>query len=549
MAAPIVLFSVAIAARLVVAALFGDPAYPDAYYYANLAREMAAGNGFQIDYIWNFVEVGGRLPAEGVLPIPSNAHWMPLAALIQVPVIWLLGPTSTASALPFWLISAAVAPLTWFIGRDAGLNRWQAATAGLLVAVPGGVAPYLGQPDNFAPYMLLGALALWLCARGLRGDRRSFALGGIVVGLAFLSRNDGVLLGVPYALAFAWDLLRPPRLTRIGWLPAVACAVGFLLVITPWLVRQVEVFGSLSPSSVGGRILFIREYRELYSVSSETSLASFLGQGVTALVGSRIDGLVGALRTLATTPLLLILVPPLLVGTWLRRRTAAFLPWSIYAVALLAFSAVVSAVHVPHGTFLHSAVALIPHGSLLAVIGVTAMVGWVATRRPSWHRETATRNLTLMVVGVFLAMTVVASLITIRTWERERGARIEILAALAAAADPTDVLMSPDAGAYRYHGGWSGIVTPDDPLAVVEDALRLYDVRWLALERDHITAGLRPLLAGKARPGWLSVPLVSVVATDSDEADQDDRDGSAEALPVAALYAVCLSDDDERCTP
>ena len=549
MAVPILLFGVAIAARLVVAALFADPAYPDAYYYANLAREMAAGNGFQVDYIWNFVEVGGRLPAEGVLPIPSNAHWMPLAALIQVPFIWLLGPTSTASAVPFWLISAAAAPLTWFIGRDAGLARWQAATAGLLVAMPGGVAPYLGQPDNFSPFMLLGALALWLCARGLRGDRRSFALGGIVVGLAFLSRNDGVLLGVPYVLAFTWDLLRRPRLTRIGWRPALACAAAFLLVVAPWLARQVEVFGSLSPSSVGGRILFIREYRELYSVSSETSLASFLGQGIAALVGSRIDGLVGALRTLATTPFLLILVPPLLVGAWLRRRAADFLPWSIYAVVLLAFSAVVSAVHVPHGTFLHSAVALVPHASLLAVLGLTTMVGWVATRRSSWNVEIATRNFTAMVVGVFLVMTVVASLITIRTWERERGARTDILATLAAVADPADVLMSPDAGAYRYLGGWSGIVTPDDPLAVVEDALRLYGVRWLALERDHITAGLRPLLAGEARPGWLSAPLVSVAATGSGAADDGERDGAAQALPVAALYAVCLSDVDERCKP
>ena len=98
MVVPVLLFGVAIVARLVVAALFAEPAYPDAYYYANLARELAAGHGFQVDYIWNFVEVGGRLPAEGVLPIPSNAHWMPLAALVQVPFIWLLGPTATASA-------------------------------------------------------------------------------------------------------------------------------------------------------------------------------------------------------------------------------------------------------------------------------------------------------------------------------------------------------------------------------------------------------------------------------------------------------------------
>ena len=70
--------------------------------------------------------------------------------------------------------------------------------------------------------------------------------------------------------------------------------------------------------------------------------------------------------------------------------------------------------------------------------------------------------------------------------------------------------MSPDAGGYRYLTGHPGIVTPDDPLPVVEQALRLYDVRWLALERDHITASLAPLLAGTQRPSWLSAPIAVV---------------------------------------
>src|SRR3990172_7126310 len=244
MSLPVLLFLTALAARGLTALLFGEPAYPDSYYYANVARELAAGQGFQIDYIWNFVEVGGRLPERGVLPIPSNAHWMPLAALVQVPFIWLFGPTAMASALPFWLVSAAVAPLTYFVGRDAGCPRWQAGCAGLLIAMPGAIAPYLGQPDNFAVFMFLGTLALWLCARGLRGDRRSYALGGIVVGLAFLARTDGLLLGGPYALAFGRDLLRSPRMSRIGWWPAFASMAGFLIMAIPWLMRQMDVFGS-----------------------------------------------------------------------------------------------------------------------------------------------------------------------------------------------------------------------------------------------------------------------------------------------------------------
>jgi 4-amino-4-deoxy-L-arabinose transferase-like glycosyltransferase len=543
MAIPVLLFLVALGARILTALLFAEPAYPDAYYYANLARELAAGHGFQLDYIWNFVEVGGSLPAAGVLPIPSNAHWMPLAALLQVPFLWILGPTGLASGLPFWLAAASVAPLTYVIGRDGGLPRWQSACAGLLVAMPGLVAPYLGQPDNFAIYMLLGTLALWLCARGLRGDRRSFALGGLVVGLAFLSRTDGVLLAVPYALAVARDLMGRPRATRIGWWPALACAAGFLLVVSPWLLRQLDIFGSLSPSSAGGRILFVREYRELYSVSTETTLDAFLAQGALPLIRSRLEGLGSALGIFAAMPLAFVLVPFLLIGAIVRRRDPWYLPWLIYAAVLFAFAAIVSAVHVPYGTFLHSAVALIPHAYLLSLIGLAAVVRWVAVRRTSWDADKATRNFSVMVVGIVMAVSIAATVMTVGSWRQERDSRQTILATLAAEADQGDIVMSPDAGAYRYQGGWSGIVTPDDPLPVIEEALRLYGVRWLALEREHTVRALLPVLAGEVRPAWLSAPLV--VVTPADQSEPTDAD--VDDMPAAALFAVCLTPRDERC--
>src|SRR4029078_5267057 len=104
----------------------------------------------------------------------------------------------------------AAAPLTYWIARDCGLETRLALVAGLLAAVPAGLTPFFGQPDNFGLFMTLGALALFLCARGVRGDRRAFVLGGLVVGLAALTRADGVLLGIPFALAFVLSL-RPGR--------------------------------------------------------------------------------------------------------------------------------------------------------------------------------------------------------------------------------------------------------------------------------------------------------------------------------------------------
>ena len=552
MVVPLSLFLVALCARILTGAVFPDPAYPDAFYYVNLARELAAGHGFSIDYIWNFVEVGGRLPdaAAAVLPIPSNAHWMPLAALVQVPFIWLLGPTALASGLPFWLAAAATAPLTWWIARDAGLPRWQGIGAGLLVAAPGAVSPYLSQPDNFSLFMPLGALSLWACARGLRGHRRSFALGGLAVGLATLARNDGILLGIPFALVFAAELWRRWRSSireavRIGWAPAIACAALFLVVMAPWYLRQLAVFGSLSPSAASGRILWITDYRELYSVTGSPSLATFLGQGLGPLLTSRAGGLIAAAGIFVAMPLLVFLAPFTAIGAWLSRRNPDFVPWLIYAVSLLLFSGLLFAVHVPYGTFLHSAVALMPHAYLLALIGIGAVVAWVARRRTSWDVERATRVFAGMAVGVAMFTAVAWSVIALGQWRTEQDMRRTLGAALAA-APLSDRIMSPDAGGYRYLTGHPGIVTPDDPLPVVEEALRLYDVRWLALERDNITSALEPLLAGTQRPSWLSAPIIVVPG-----APGPDQSGSAAnaGLPAGALFAVCLQAADTRCAP
>ncbi len=109
-------------------------------------------------------------------------------------------------------------------------------------------------------------------------------------------------------------------------------------------------------------------------------------------------------------------------------------------------------------------------------------------------------------------------------------------------------LPSSDAGAYQYHGDWAGIVTPDDPLPTIEAALRLYGVRWLALEGAHTVEALQPVIRGDERPAWLSEPLV--VTPPRPRTEQEIADGENEDPPPrAALFAVCLTSDDERCAP
>ena len=170
MRTPIALYVLALVARLVAMAGFPDPAYPDSFYYVDVARQLAAGHGFNVDVVWIFAEVGGRIPANPVLPIPSNAHWMPLASLVQVPFIWLLGPTAIASALPFAIAGAFAAPLAWAIARDAGTSAFVAVAAGVLVALPALSFVFMVQPDNFSLYQPLVAARCGWRPGGCAGD-------------------------------------------------------------------------------------------------------------------------------------------------------------------------------------------------------------------------------------------------------------------------------------------------------------------------------------------------------------------------------------------
>jgi len=541
---PFALYLIALAARALTGMLHPDPAYPDATYYVGVARALEAGNGFNIDFIWNFVDVGGRLPADPTLPIPSNGHWMPLAALVQVPFLVLFGPSPLIALVPFMLAGAAAAPLTWAIARDAGLARHQAVAAGLMSAVPGAVSPFLGQPDNFALFMPLGGLALWLCARGLRGDTRAFVLGGLVVGLATLARNDGVLLALPFALGWLRQSWMARAARRAGALTdesagarlplgaALACALLFIVVMAPWYARQLAVFGSLSPSAASGRILWIESYGELFSVTGEPSLASFLTQGWESLLASRVDGFVAAIQILAALPFLFFLVPFVLWAAWSRRRSDRFGPWFVYAATLLLLSGLLFAVHVRYGTFLHSAVALIPHGYVLAVEGIAFAVAWTGRRLRHWDVPRATRNFTALAVAVVWIGGVAATWKAVEGWELETGIRRAAASGLAQVARRDDRLMSADPGAYRYFAGLGGVVTPADTLDVVEATARAYEIRLLVLERAHIVDAFAPLyLETEPLPPWLA--LVA--------------DGPAsDSLPAFRIYAVCLSPADSR---
>jgi dolichyl-phosphate-mannose-protein mannosyltransferase len=519
---PILLYGLALAVRLLLIWHFPDPAYPDSFYYVDVARSLAAGHGFSVDLVWIFPEVGGVLPANPVLPIPSNAHWMPLASLVQVPFLMVFGNVAWASALPFALIGATAAPLTWAVARDAGARRAVSIGAGFLTAIPLLSLAYMVQPDNFSLFQPLVVASLWMGARGLKGSPRSFALAGLLAGLATLSRNDGLLVLVALGIAWLWDRWRArrkslgggadhaDRRTRpaIPMAAALACVGLFVLVMAPWWLRQLAVFGSISPSSTSGRVFFIRDIGEWNSITTPATLDHLLGMGIGPFLATRVGGLVAAVMIFTTLVAGFALAPFIVVGGWARRRSLDFGPFFLYGGLLFAFSALVSAVHVPGGTFIHSAVALAPHAYILALEGIAIAVGWIAARRRAWDPVAATRTF----IGASLAFAAVTaffgSLFVHQVWADSRAKFVAVGQALDQAGAPlTDRVMSIDASGTKYWTGRGGVVLVNDPIETVELVARAYDVRWLVLDGQDSVKAAGPILDDISRPAWLGQPI------------------------------------------
>ena len=542
------LYGLALVVRALLFGLHPDAAYPDSYYYVDVARSLQAGHGFNIDFIWSFVDVGGRIPANPILPIPSNAHWMPLASIVQLPTMWLLGPTSLASAIPFALIGALAAPLTWLIAREIGAGNRVALAAGVAVAIPAAAAIYMAQPDNFSLYQPLGLAAMWLAARGLRGHCGSFALAGLMVGLATLARNDGVLLGAAVGLAFAWDRWRAwhskgARGPNIPWRYAFACFGLFLVVMAPWYLRQLIVFGSFSPSSTSGRILLIPNYDQMNSVTSDTSLGAFLSQGIGPLLTSRVLGLVSAIQIYSVIACSVVLMPFVVVGAWARRRSIDFGPFFLYAALLFTASALLFAVHVPYGTFLHSAVALVPFSYIAGMEGVVIVVTWIARHRRGWEEERAARLFLVAAVGIVVLNAGAFAMLVNRSWDSERANLIAAGQAMdAAGARTSDLVLSADPGGIEYFTGHGGVVTPEDSLAVIHQVAQDYGVRWLVLQRSHIVGAMADIIESKGRPVWIGQSIFVVPYTGPKTGD-----AAADAAPAMAVYPVCVAPSDSRC--
>ena len=476
------LTALALLARVLAALIVDWPPYTDPGYYTLVATRLADGFGFTVPVLWSFLEVGGSIPSDPVLPVASNGHWQPLTSIVAAGAMAIIGTDYRAGQVPMILLSTALVPATYLIGIRFWRQRHFAVAGALLAVFAGPLLIMYPHIDNFAVFGLSGCAAIWLACEAVRAPRPlAWLVGsGVAVGLATLARVDGLLLAV--APMAAWALLvrqrglsDSARLIGLG----AASLLAFAIVVAPWALRNLAEFGAALPSA-GGHTLWITEYNEQFSIGHEPSIGEYIAWGIGPILASKLTAW-GEL--LGRTAVLLggIFVIPFAAGLWRERRNGELAPFLAYFVVMFVAMGLVFTFHAPKGAFYHSAPAWLPFAFPLAVASlapVSSAIGrhWRFLRRPQTHRF-------LLVAGLMGAvfLSVIGSTILYGQWNASRTRELAAASFLSSGGRSDDVIMYSDPASMFLASGNPGVAGPFDGYPIQERIIREYGVRWVVV--------------------------------------------------------------------
>ena len=210
------------------AALRLDPSFPgdDALISLTYAKNLARGDGF----------VFNQPPP--VLATTTPAFTMAVAGLTLI-------TDSEPTVVALWTGAASWMAFIWsfFIFRRAfSLHPGQAAAIGWMVAAQGWVEHLSMEAYPFALILVVAAAMVF--------SKRWF-LGGMAVGVLFLTRGEGALFGVILGLVV---LVGEIRSRSEGRSPTLMYVLGGALPVLAWAAYALPTFGSILPATLAAKM-------------------------------------------------------------------------------------------------------------------------------------------------------------------------------------------------------------------------------------------------------------------------------------------------------
>jgi len=497
----VVLAGIALVFRIAVAIAITQPGYTDAAYYAAGAIHIAGGGGFAEPFIWNYLNNPSGIPHPGFL------YWMPLPSLLAAPAAALLPGSFLAMQMPFVVLSAALPVLAYVLARRATGDRVLAWAAGLLAIFGGFFFPYWSLPETFAPFAVFGSLALWLAGRpgngtGIsnRGGMRWLSA-GLVVGLAHLTRADGVLLLPVIALApILAERLKEPGLeathgTDSGGqsasrrlLPLAAgvalVIAGYAAVMGPWMARNIAVQGTpLSPAAA--KTIWLTKYDDLFCYDCDLSPATYLAWGWRSILRSKLSALWINLQRFLAENCLIALLPLAALGFRRLRRHVDFLLGALYLGVIYAAHSLVFTFPGWRGGFFHASSAALPFLYAASVRGLQEAVKWAAARRRRWRYRQALTVFAAGMIGLAVTVSCYAALQKIPSWRAANALHRTVDRWLVENDGSRARVMVGDPPAFWYHTRRHAAVIPNEDIKTLLEAAERYEMRYVLLEANH----------------------------------------------------------------
>jgi len=373
---------------------------------------------------------------------------------------------------------------TYWLGWKLGKSLRHAWVAGLITLSGGFFARFWGATDTFVPYAFFGALCLGFMGLAMTSERQRWfwwLLAGGFAGFGHLTRADGLLLLLVgwSVILYPFDFLKRENLLhlirqRFIWLLLVT--IGYLLIMTPWFLRNLDAIGT--PLPIGGtQSIWFTQYDDLFNFPPDANPQTLFADGMGTFLQSRWAGLTNNLGTFIAVEGFVILMPLMLIGLWTQRKDDFVRAFWIYALGLhLAMTFVFTYPGFRGGLF-HSVAALLPFWSVFAVMGLDQLVDWIAKRRRRWKPASAKRTFS---IGILL---LVFWLSYTMGWNnRVRHTTTSSFNVFTDIVPPDSRFMINDPALLFYFTGFGGVVLPNESVEVVPTLAEMYDIDYLVVE-------------------------------------------------------------------
>ena len=295
--------------RLVLWSISQHPGLWDPIEYYSLAVNLHAGRGFTLDYIWSFAND----PQAVTHPLD---HWLPLPGVLAAGSFAVFGVSVRAALLPFVLLGVLQSLLVYGFAGRIRLSRDVRVFAALATAWTPWLFLSSLHTDTTTLFGVLGFASLATVYLGVTENGRWRWVAGALVGLAMLTRNDGVMLIPAGLLGGAWIAWRT---SAAAWGAAsnrrgdrAAGGAAALAVTQP--VRAGDALARQHRTGV-----FVTDHEDFYAYSKAISLNTYLDQGLAQITGKIVFELAASVKLMITLVELIFPVAiqaGLLEGVW-----------------------------------------------------------------------------------------------------------------------------------------------------------------------------------------------------------------------------------------